>query len=913
MGGFLPEPESGASLSKQKTWRIFLLRQISPDLAQARMGRMTKPRISAKSVFAEAVVLAAEERAAFLDKVCRTAPKIRLRVEAMLAHHDQHGSAAAGSAKAGSAAAHSANGAETQAGTTATLTEIAAAGSAGGEIPHISAEELKAATEPWFVPVEVESWREEITEGSAEGQGAQKEPFFVAAEAESWREDQAQEPEGAATVAAAQTNGNGAIERTTAPGTTGAGMAVQEDAPGAGTRLGRYSIVEPLGSRELGVAYRAVDEKLNRTVVIKMLAPGVVKGEEARRKFKREATALAQLNHPNIAAVYEAGEQDGQDYVVLEWVEGESLAAKLSKGALDSRAATAILMDVAQALVEAHDHGVLHRDLKPANVVITAKGNAKVLDFGMAKLLTGSDSALLEMETQGLAGTQEYMSPEQVLGEALDERSDLWSLGVVYYACLTGRTPFKASNNQAVVRAITDGEIRPAREVHPEVPEDAEEIAARALERDPDQRYQEATEMVRDAWNLLKALGDAGLAAERRRKLRRRGLQAVAALLVLAASTWLFRWNAKRQWAREQAIPEVQNLLREHRPLAAWLVLKRAQGILPADANLAGVATENTEAVTVNSDPAGALVEIQDYLTPGGDWRALGTTPLTGVRIPKGYFRWRLSKDGLGTVTAAPETAEAMSFSLTEARKAPGDMVYDPGGTWAMNDAVLGKLGPFNLPAAYIDRYEVTNVEYQAFVDRGGYATRAYWPAAFQQNGRTVAWSEAMAQFHDTTGRPGPSTWVGGHFPTGKADFPVSGVSWYEAAAYAAFAGKALPAVGQWYQADPPSVADYTVLLSNMGSDGPDAVGTYRGVGPYGTYDMAGNVREWLANSAEDDLRVVAGGSWKSPREATGLAAISAYDRSDVNGFRCVRNLTPLPEDAGRPVRLGGRGLRSGR
>ena len=161
-----------------------------------------------------------------------------------------------------------------------------------------------------------------------------------------------------------------------------------------------------------------------------------------------------------------------------------------------------------------------------------------------------------------------------------------------------------------------------------------------------------------------------------------------------------------------------------------------------------------------------------------------------------------------------------------------------------------------------------------------------------------------MAQFRDTTGRPGPSTWAAGHYPEGMADFPVSGVSWFEASAYAAFAGKSLPVVAQWYRAAPPDLADYTIPASNTSSKALAPVGTYKGLGPYGTYDMASNVSEWVANPVDPDLRVLLGGSWKSPSYLySEPEALSPFNRSETNGFRCVRNLGPLPRAAEGPVR----------
>jgi serine/threonine protein kinase len=161
---------------------------------------------------------------------------------------------------------------------------------------------------------------------------------------------------------------------------------------GAGKRLGRYTIIEPLGSGGMGVVYRARDEKLERLVALKILAPGGLMGEDARRRFRKEALALAKLNHDHIAAVYDVGDQDGVDYIVMECVSGESLAAKLRSGPLPVKDATLIALQVAEALEDAHESGVIHRDLKPANIMITPKGNAKVLDFGLAKLLAPDET-----------------------------------------------------------------------------------------------------------------------------------------------------------------------------------------------------------------------------------------------------------------------------------------------------------------------------------------------------------------------------------------------------------------------------------------------------------------------------------------------------------------------------------------
>ena len=347
----------------------------------------------------------------------------------------------------------------------------------------------------------------------------------------------------------------------------------------AGTKLGRYSIVEPLGAGGMGVVYRARDEKLERVVAIKLLAPGMFTGDEARRRFHKEALALAKLSHAHIAAVYDVGEQDGIDYIVMECVPGESLAAKLKSGPLTVKDATSITLQIAEALEEAHEQGVIHRDLKPANVMITPKGRVKVLDFGLAKLLAvARDPTVSVAETRGLIGTPLYMSPEQAREQNLDARTDLWNLGVIYYELLTGRAPFRADSSMAVLRAITDEAPAPLRQLRPDVPPLCEQIVSHALEKNPDRRYQSATEVIRDASDLLSQLSTTSLDQEKPATRAKRSLSvavAVALLLAITAGLWLYYRSSRKHWAREEAIPQAESLLAQNKPLAAFLLLAR--------------------------------------------------------------------------------------------------------------------------------------------------------------------------------------------------------------------------------------------------------------------------------------------------------------------------------------------------
>jgi predicted Ser/Thr protein kinase/dienelactone hydrolase len=675
-----------------------------------------------------------------------------------------------------------------------------------------------------------------------------------------------------------------------------------------GTSLGRYTIRELVGAGGMGVVYRARDERLERLVAIKVLTPGLLVGEDLRRQFCKEALALAKLNHAHIAAVYDLGEQDGVDYLVMEYVQGDSLAAKIKAGTVSVKEATSILLQVAEALEEAHERGVIHRDLKPANVMVTPKGSAKVLDFGLAKLFapTGMDATISFAETKGMAGTPLYMSPEQINGQVVDARTDLWSLGVLYYEALTGRTPFEGTNTLTVLRAIVETPVEPMSKLRPEAPVEAGEIVTRLLQKDPADRYQTASEVVGDASRLLTRMS-ATLPEGTHPKPRVMPIGAAVLipvfLVAIAGGFWQYHRYSERQWAREEGIPQIVSLREAKKPLAAFLLMEKAEEVLPKDDQLKRITADYTRDASIVTEPAGAKVEIQDYLTPGGVWLKLGTTPLQHVRLPKGYFRWKVSKHGFSEMLQAWDSDTAMDFSLTGWQQSPVGMVPTPGGELGTYEGFLGWVGPYQLPPYYVDRFEVSNREYQKFVDGGGYTKKQYWPNMFSDNGRSVSWDEAMGRFRDTSGRAGPATWEGGHYPEGRGDFPVSGVSWYEATAYAASVGKSLPVVAQRYQVAPQDAEQYVVLESNMSGNGLAKVGAYPGLGPFGTYDTVGNVREWVENATDHDLHLIIGGSWQSPLYLyTNPEALSSFDRSATNGFRCVLNSKPVPAASAAPV-----------
>jgi serine/threonine protein kinase len=210
---------------------------------------------------------------------------------------------------------------------------------------------------------------------------------------------------------------------------------------------GKYRIVEEIGQGGMGIVYKAEDIKLKRCVALKFLPPHLADWAELKERFLIEAQAAAALSHPNICVIHEIGESDERPYIAMEYVEGETLRDKIKKGPLKPEEALAITSQVAAGLVDAHRKGIIHRDIKSANIMVTEKGQAKVMDFGLAKLRGGSSLT----RSQTTLGTVAYMSPEQARGGDLDQRTDIWSLGVVLYEILAGELPFQGDHDQAPI------------------------------------------------------------------------------------------------------------------------------------------------------------------------------------------------------------------------------------------------------------------------------------------------------------------------------------------------------------------------------------------------------------------------------------------------------------------------------
>jgi len=275
------------------------------------------------------------------------------------------------------------------------------------------------------------------------------------------------------------------------------------------TQIGRYRILGELGRGAMGIVYRAEDPMLNRPVAIKtiiMSADPEVRGEYERR-FHQEAKAAGGLNHPNLITIHDIGREGDILYMAMELLEGVDLRELMQRGRLELRLALDILAQVADGLAYAHERGVVHRDIKPGNVMVLPNGRAKVMDFGIARM-RASD---IKTQTGAVVGSPKYMSPEQVRGTVADGRSDIFSLGIVLYEVAAGTAPFSAPDTAQFMHQIATATPPPPSALNERLPRVLDLIVARALEKDPDARYQSAAEMAADLRSCLAPLPEAGI------------------------------------------------------------------------------------------------------------------------------------------------------------------------------------------------------------------------------------------------------------------------------------------------------------------------------------------------------------------------------------------------------------------
>lgn len=631
-----------------------------------------------------------------------------------------------------------------------------------------------------------------------------------------------------------------------------------------GRQLGPYEILEPLGEGGMASVYKAFQAGVDRQVALKVLPRQLATDPTFVARFRQEARALAQLQHPHIVPIHDFGEEGGYTYLAMSYIEGGTLVSMMNGRPLPLGVVRRIISQIGDALDYAHSTGLVHRDVKPSNILIDKRGNCLLTDFGISKLIASSSSITT---TGSTTGTPAYMSPEQGLGHKIDGRSDQYSLGVILYELVTGRPPYDADTPIAVVIKHIYDPLKPPRELNPELPENVERVIIRALAKNPDERFATVGEMVRA---LQMAIPDSDLFPHVKAGVRTMPLSA----------------------------PEIRAQLRRSHSLAlaaaAGVVLLTIFGGVFA---LLNSSSPVTAAATATAPPPATAAPVTAMVaSPSPTGEPTATAAATAAPTSAATIAPTAPMVIATPFTPTPE-AGAVEISAVDGMR----LRFVPAGPFLMgsdrNDVnALAFEWPqrtVTLDAFWIDETEVTNGQYALCVAAG----RCVPPISLRSATRQNYYSDPA-----------------------YANYPVIYVNWAEARDYCEWAGRRLPTEAEWEKA----ARGVDGALYSWGNNAPSparanfnrtrndttAVGSYaEGASPFGALDMAGNVYEWVndwylgayyaeapeANPlgpATGTSRVLRGGAWNS--EGREIRAASRYSygptrRENFIGFRCAR------------------------
>jgi len=660
-----------------------------------------------------------------------------------------------------------------------------------------------------------------------------------------------------------------------------------------GQSIGRYHILEQLGEGGMATVYKAYDTRLNRNVAVKIIRKGAFPLEQFNRirlRFEREAKALAMLSHPNIVGVIDFGEFEGSPYLVLEYLPGGTLKQHLGRP-VPWKAAASIILPIAHALQYAHEHNIIHRDVKPSNILITGTGERMLTDFGIAKVLDVDETHTLTGTGVGL-GTPEYMSPEQGLGKTVDARTDVYSLGIIFYELLTGRKPYTADTPMAVViKQINDPLPRPTQFV-PDLPEKAEQVLLKALAKRPENRFQDMAAFAQALEWLIKG----GTKPDLEQTVEQASEAEATRDLLEPVATGI---SGPPTGPRSSA----------HRRAPKWLPIAGAGALICI---LLAIAAGYLLLKNINSIQPSSPIE-----NP-----ALPLVAPPSVITASVTFTPTISSTMTPSLTSSPTPSLTPTDANSRLSSVDGmTMVYVPAGAFTMgsNASQFPDEKPAHqvvLDSFWIDKTEVTNAMFLQFVNATGYVTELE-----KQN---ISWLYDGSNWYSVAGAGWRNPFGMNSTIDDRMDHPVIQVTWNDAVAYCNWAGRRLPTEAEWEKAArgtdgndyPWGNAAPSSDLANYGNHVGDTVpvGSYPGnASPYGALDMAGNVYEWVADwysntyysvspssnphgPTSGSHRVLRGGSWQldSYRLHTYEREVSLPNYGNSNlGVRCAQDANP--------------------
>ncbi len=682
----------------------------------------------------------------------------------------------------------------------------------------------------------------------------------------------------------------------------------------------------------MGIVYKAEDSKLRREVAIKFLPHSFNVSEKDKAKLKTEAQIAAGLNHPNIATVYAIEEFGDDTFIVMEYVKGKELK-EIIKNSSDKKNKLDDFLNytiqITEGINTAHKKEIIHRDIKSSNIMLSDDGRIRVMDFGLAHI-HGDPNITKKGSTPG---TTAYMSPEQLRGEEVDFRSDIWSLGIVLFEMLTGQPPFQGNFDQAIIYSILHEKPKSLKKINPEIPDELEQIVLSCLEKDPKKRIQSAEELL----SKLKAIKSQDVTSSSykfspsRLKIGKAGLVVstiiAAVLIILAAFLPIKKLFNPINVA--ELTKQLDEMVLARNYFAAYDLAKGYQNELKNDSTFNQLSLFIYDTLSVTTEPEGAKIFLKRFDPSGqnsdikGEY--FGVTPTKYLMIARGDYLVTLEKDGYSTIQRiassypiikeypVPRRGVNISAVMVKANQIDSNMVFVPGDnykivSWSLYDLPSVKLNDF-----HIDKYEVSNKDYKEFILAGGYLKKEFWKHSFIKDGKEISWSEAMKLFVDRSQLPGPRSWLNQDFPEGEGNYPVTDITWYEASAYAEFRGKSLPTVYQWEKAARNGVINYQgmslpwgVVYSmdnlnervNFNGKGTEPVNKFEfGISAFGCYNMAGNVKEWCLNNSSDEY-FITGGSWEDTYYLYGdFGSVPGFYSSNTLGFRCIKNLVMVKND----------------